>query len=97
MMDDPEKIADGLTEAQRRALLAFSQSSEGFPGHYALARELGVSGRTLVSLYGLGGVNPETLELGPILVTSEYTREGTFWHIEALGLRVRQVLEARHD
>lgn len=89
----PEQIAAKLTKAQREALLAFSNTNREYPGHYAKAKELDVSGNTLRSLYGLGGVEPHTLELGPILVTDDYTREGTFWQITPLGLAVRAVLE----
>jgi hypothetical protein len=89
----PEQIAAGLSEAQKRALLAFSNTDREFPGHYAKAKELGVSGNTLRSLYGLAGADPETLELGPILVVDDYTREGTFWEIQPLGLAVRAILQ----
>jgi hypothetical protein len=92
-MTDIAKIAAGLSEAQQKALLAFSDSADKFPGHYAKARELGVSGNTLRSLYGVGGVDATTLELGPILVVDEHTREGTFWSICLLGIAVRAYLE----
>lgn len=88
----PSAIAARLSEAQRKALLAFSDTSDGYPGHYAKATELGVRGTVLMSMYGLGGVDPETLELGPILITDDYTREGRHYSIEPLGLEVRAVL-----
>jgi cytosine/adenosine deaminase-related metal-dependent hydrolase len=93
----PEQIAAALTEAQRRALLAFSDDDDSFPGHYAKANELGASGNTLASLANVGGVDPITLLHGPILVTPEYTREGTFWQITALGLAVRKLIEESRD
>lgn len=93
----PEQIARGLTKAQQRALLAFSAAAEDYPGHYAKANELGVSGNTLRSLYGVARLAPSTMELGPILVTDEFTREGTFWIIEPLGLAVRAELERIAD
>ncbi len=94
---DPAVIAASLTKSQREALLAFSDHDVGFPGHYAKARELGVSGNTLRSMYGLGGVDPITLELGPILVVNEYTREGTFWQIHPMASQSGHTYRSKHD
>lgn len=44
-----------------------------------------------------GGVNPKTLELGPILVVDDFTREGTFWQIQPLGLAVRARLKEQDN
>ena len=92
-----DEIIAGMTDAQKRALLAFSAAADEYPGHYAKAKELGVTGGTLRSLYGLGGVNPKTLELGPILVVDDFTREGTFWQIQPLGLAVRARLKEQDN
>lgn len=98
---DVEAIARGLSEAQRRAMLAFPPDE---PFHTAMqgntmlrpsrtARDLGVSGNTLASMWGLGGVDPKTLELGPILCSAEWGEQGKrYWQITDLGLAVREVL-----
>lgn len=96
-------IARKLTEAQRRALLAFPEpyfTETVMQGRVksqpsATAREMGVSGATLMSLNGLGGVDPETLECGPILVSYEWGEPGKrYWHPTPLGLQVRSYLES---
>jgi len=95
-MTDPATIARVLSEAQKKALLAFTPDHH-YPGDYAKASELRVSGGTLSSMNGFGGVHPETLEIGPILVTPDRVREGTFWQITPLGLAVRAYLESIHE
>lgn len=67
-MTDIDKIIAGLTKAQRGAVLAFSDEDRAFPGHYAKAKELGVSGATLRSLYGV--------DRRPIRTRALYRHEG---------------------
>lgn len=99
-MGEAERIASGLTEAQRRALVAFPADTpvEMADGktHYSRAwrkaSELSVSGNTLVSLQCVGGVDPETLLAGPCLTTDDWSREGRHWSLTDLGLAVRAAL-----
>ena len=101
MQSEAERIAAGLSEAQRKALIAFPPDE---PFHTAMqgdvmlrpcrtAGELGVSGNTLTSMWGLGGVDAKTLELGPLLCSAEWGERGKrYWQLSNLGLAVREVL-----
>lgn len=85
---DVAKIAARLSEPQRRALLAFDKPEVAWTENFATAAELGVSGRTLMSMWGLGGVDDATLELGPILCTRDYWFTEARWSRTPLGEKV---------
>lgn len=91
-MTDPSAILKGLSEAQKRALLAFV---EPYPGKYATAKELGVSGNTLSSLNGVGDVDPVTFEPGPVLCTYDWWGPTRHWIITEDGLAVRALLDPK--
>lgn len=98
-------IAAGLSKAQRKALLAFEFPERTFETvmqgvtpikQWATASVLGVSGRALSSMNGLGGVDPSTMLLGPILVTPDFDNGGSrYWSMTATGLAVRAHLAAQ--
>lgn len=102
-----EEIAKGLTEAQREALLAMPMARpfETVNGvrmidQWVRPCDIGVSGQTLMSMNGLGGANPVTLELGPILVTpSDMPTRGARleWAITPRGLAVRAILQEQSN
>ncbi len=98
-MQTPEQIAAGLSEAQRKALLrAPDHTPVEIGGEIVLcrnwfrAKEVGASGQTLSSMRCLGGVNPETLQGGPCLVSDDWSSEGRHWSLTDLGLAVRKII-----
>lgn len=60
---------------------------------WTTAHMVGVSGNTLASMNPLGGVDPETLACGPILVTHDRCQSGKrIWALTSLGLAVRALI-----
>lgn len=86
------ELAERLTPAQRAAVEAFGKPEVAWTDNFATAAELGVSGRTLMSMWGLGGVDEKTFELGPILCTRDYWFNEARWSLTPLGLELRALL-----
>lgn len=99
MTHDPEQIAAGLSEAQKRALLRAPDDTPVEIGgkitlcrNWFRAKDVGAKGQTLSSLQVIQGVDPVTLECGPCLVTDDWSREGRLWSLTDLGLAVRALI-----
>ena len=87
-MTEAERIAAGLTETQRKAVLAFRSDK------YLTASAAGVAGRTASSLWNRP-VGPN-LEAPDMLLTRDYTdypRLNWTYRLTDLGLAVRAILQ----
>lgn len=101
-MTDLSKLAAGLSKAQREAVLrmplpfALETAMQGVVmlDTWTTAREAGVSVNTLQSLNGFGGVDPETFQCGPVIVTFDFCNDGKRqWKLTDTGLQLRAYLE----
>lgn len=93
---DIASIAGKLTKAQRDAILSLpeprpfvTEREATMLTSWVKASDISVSGNTLSSLNGFGGVDPVTHEIGPILTTYDDDKEGRFWSLTSDGLTVR--------
>jgi hypothetical protein len=103
-MTELEALAKRLSEAQRKALMVMPEPDIMVTVRQGpvtivpclTAREWGASGNTLMAMYGLGGVDEATGELGPILVCCEWGEGGRrYWQATDLGIALRAHLLAQ--